>query len=102
MSNLHPIFAQALAPWTPKRRASLDTVDTVIAGIPCMVEVTHYRNVRGSYSYNAPSDLDYYGYVECDYEVLDRRGYRAAWLERKLTDADRARILEDITEHFGD
>jgi hypothetical protein len=54
--------------------------------------------VRGSYSYNAPSDMDYYGYTESEWEVLDRNGRPAAWLERKLTDTDRSRIDQEIEE----
>jgi hypothetical protein len=30
--------------------------------------------------------------------VLDRNGRPAAWLERKLTDADRSRIDQEIEE----
>jgi hypothetical protein len=36
--------------------------------------------------------VDYYGYRDAEWEVLDRRGRPAAWLERKLTDADCQRI----------
>jgi hypothetical protein len=42
--------------------------------------------------------MDYYGYSECEWEVLDRNGRPAAWLERKLTDADRSRIDQEIEE----
>lgn len=56
-------------------------IQTRLAGIPCQIAVTNFKRVKGSYSYNAPSDLDYYGYVDYDYEVMDRRGRPAAWLE---------------------
>jgi hypothetical protein len=42
--------------------------------------------------------MDYYGYHEVEFDVYDRRGYRAAWLERKMTDEDRARIETEILE----
>lgn len=77
-------------------------IESRIAGIPCIIAVTDYESVRGSYSYNAPSDMDYYGYSEAEWVVLDRRGYTAAWLERKLTDADVSRIEEEIAEYFND
>ena len=60
-------------------------IQTQLAGIPCQIAVTDFKTVKGSYSYDDPSDLDYYGYCEYDYEILDRRGRPAAWLERKVS-----------------
>jgi hypothetical protein len=74
----------------------LAEIESTVAGIPCLIGVMEFSSVRGSYSYNAPSDMDYYGYTESDWEVLDRRGRPAAWLERKLTDPDRSRIEREI------
>jgi hypothetical protein len=71
-----------------------------VAGIPCTIGVVEFSWSRGSYSYNAASDMDYYGYVEFAYDVLDRRGRKAEWLERKLTDADVERLQEEAIEHF--
>jgi len=73
-------------------------IESRVAGIPCLIGVTHFDSVQGSYSYNAPSDMDYYGYTESEWDVLDRRGRPAAWLERKLTDDDRQRIEQEIAE----
>lgn len=73
-------------------------IESRVAGIPCLIGVTHFESVRGSYSYNAASDMDYYGYSESEWDVLDRRGRPAAWLERKLTDDDRQRIEQEIAE----
>jgi hypothetical protein len=67
-------------------------IESTVAGIPCLIGVTYFDCVQGSYSYNAPSDVDYYGYRDAEWEVLDRRGRPAAWLERKLTDDDCERI----------
>lgn len=55
-----------------------------VSGIPCLIGVVSHESVRGSMSYSASSDLDYYGYSESAFHVLDRRGRRAEWLERKL------------------
>ena len=76
----------------------LAEIESTVAGIPCLIGVTEFSSVRGSYSYNAPSDMDYYGYTECEWEVLDRNGRPAAWLERKLTAADPSRIDQEIEE----
>lgn len=73
-----------------------------VAGIPCLIGVTHYESVRGSYSYNAPSDYDYYGYTESEWEILDRRGRPAPWLARKATAEDNASIEEAISNALED
>jgi len=76
-------------------------IETTIAGIPCLIGVTHYECVQGSYNYHAASDMDYYGYSEAEWEVLDRKGYKAAWLERKLTARDHDRINAEIDQYFN-
>lgn len=73
-----------------KKIQYIDEIPFTISGIPCLIGVTHYLKVNGSHSYNAPSDMDYHGYTECDYDILDRKGYPAAWLERKGVDSDAA------------
>ncbi len=73
------------------------TIQTRLAGIPCQIAVSNFHRIKGSYSYNAPSDLDYYGFVEYDYQVLDRRGRPAPWLERKVSEAEiECKILETL------
>ena len=76
-------------------------IETRVAGIPCIIGVTEYECVKGSYSYHAASDWDYYGYTECEFDVLDRRGRKAAWLERKLTDKITREIEQEIAEYFN-
>lgn len=73
-------------------------ITTRIAGIPAKVGVTHVYRQHGSFLQNEISDLDYHGYVEFDYDILDMRGNRAAWLERKLTDKIRSEIEQQIAE----
>ena len=81
--------------------AYIDIIPARVAGIPCQIGIIDFNCVKGSYSYNAPSDLDYRGYTEIEFDVLDRRGRRAAWLERKLTDEDKREIEIEIAEHFS-
>ena len=71
-------------------------VDTEIAGIPCKVYVDHFYEKKGTYNYYEDSDLDYYGYVDMNYTVLDRRGYPAPWLTKKMTTRDISRVESDI------
>lgn len=75
-----------------------------IAGIPCMIGVTYYHNQRpwtGS-AHTCDSDMDYYGYTELEFDVLDRKGYAADWLEKKLTDDDRVEIENTARELLGE
>ena len=75
-------------------------IESRVAGIPCIIGVLSFDSVRGSYSYNAPSDVDYYGYTEVEWEVLDRRGRKAPWLERKLDNTMRDRIEQEVIDYF--
>lgn len=84
------------------------TIESRIEGIPCLLGVTHYHKTppwSGS-AHTAPSDLDYYGYEEVEFDVLDRRGRPAPWLEKKLTEAARKgleeTVLEYMSEHYND
>ena len=74
-------------------------IESHVKGIPCIIRVTHFVKVKGSHSYNAPSDWDYYGYTEMEYEILDRKGYKAPWLESKIDKATHTRIQEVIAEY---
>lgn len=78
------------------------TIPSHINGIPCLIGVISYHVVppyQGSV-YNCPSDLDWYGFTETEYDILDRKGYLASWLEKKATDTDRDRIEVEIKEYF--
>jgi len=77
-------------------------IESRVAGIPCLIQIDRCMVVSGSYDYNAASDFDYYGYKEIEFTVLDRKGYPAPWLERKLTDDDTDRIENQILEYHDD
>ena len=76
-------------------KAQIGEINTHIAGIPCQILITSYT-CQKPLGPRADSDYDCYGYSDCEYTVLDRKGYRAEWLERKMTDADRKRIGVEI------
>lgn len=73
---------------------------SVLGGLPCQIGVHTYRVVRGSFAYNAPSDLDYNGYTDIEYDILDRRGRPAAWIERRLTRQDYLDIEQLIADYY--
>lgn len=77
----------------------MTTIETRVAGIPCQALVTEYFRQephRGS-AWTCDSDMDFYGYEDICYEILDRRGRPAPWLERKLSSKDDDRIRSEIS-----
>jgi hypothetical protein len=77
--------------------------DTRIAGIPCQIGVTyfHYQPPWRGSAHTCDSDVDYYGYTELEYDVLDRRGRPAAWLEKKIDDDIRTDIQLEAYQLLG-
>ncbi|MFC0268543.1 hypothetical protein [Kushneria aurantia] len=63
-------------------------MNTRIAGIPCIVEVTHYEPYHAGTFFEPPSG------PEIEYSIYDRRGRPAAWLDGKRTENDDIAILE--------
>jgi hypothetical protein len=82
----------------------LAEVQAHVAGIPCLIGVMTYVKVKpwGGSSRSCDNPDDYYGYEEIEYDVLDRKGYLANWLSKKITDDDKIRIDELIYNHFHD
>lgn len=74
-----------------------DMIPVTVSGIPAFAEVTHYRHDTGFDNlYKAVSDWDYYGCTELEFELYDRKGYRAKWLEAKLVEPD-VRIAVEVS-----
>ena len=84
-----------------KKSNYIATVEHRLAGIPCQIGVRDYQNVKGSYSSRAMDPDEYHGYIEADYEILDRKGYPAPWLERKLSNSEHESVIEAIVDYFG-
>lgn len=74
-------------------------LETTVSGIPAIARVTRYFRQR-PLGPSADSDLDCYGYVTCEYDICDRRGRPAPWLERKATEQDRSRIEDEIATAY--
>ena len=81
--------------------------DTKIAGIPCQCKVlafAPYKHMQITGS--GFGDAEPPEYPEFDFELLDRKGYPAPWLEAKLTSNDSDRLLEEsqleaLGERYG-
>ena len=76
------------------------TIEHRIAGIPCLIGVSHYFKQEPQ-GYWADSDMDCYGYSEWEYDILDRKGYPAAWLERKIDRKEQDRLDRAVEEYFS-
>lgn len=75
---------------------SLREFEDRVAGIPCVIAVTYWEPFRPGFL-SGPPELCYPDEGGCgEWEVLDRRGRPAPWLERKLTDAERERIDQRV------
>jgi hypothetical protein len=73
-------------------------IETRVSGITCLIGVIEYTAIPGDS--HADSDLDFYGYVESSWQLLDRRGRPAAWLERKLNDIIRRDVDETVNKYM--
>lgn len=77
----------------------MDLFESRVAGIPCQIQVLTYYPDR-------PMRITGSGYGDADppedelfeFELLDRKGYPAPWLERKITDDDECRLLSEYKE----
>lgn len=75
-----------------------------LSGIPCIIGVETYfvqAPHKGS-PHTCYSDWDYYGYTECEFRILDRKGYLAPWLEKKVDDNEKELIEAAIAQHYKD
>lgn len=71
--------------------------DTRIAGIPCQCEVTHYSPGTPMRVYGTGmGDADPPEPEEFEFRILDRRGRVAPWLQKKVTEDDDIRLLEEF------
>lgn len=77
-------------------------LDATISGIPCKIEVNDCIGVKGSYNRMCDSDWDYYGFSDISYTVYDRKGYKADWLSKKITDDEDSEIQAMIIESESD
>ena len=80
----------------PVAYTEIPDFETTIAGIPCGIKVTAYSPGKPwrqhTFKGAGPGDCDPPEPAECEFLVLDRKGYEAPWLEKKMTHADVERI----------
>ena len=83
--------------------AYIAEIETRVCGIPCKIGVKSFEQQApwsGS-AHNCPSSDDFYGWYSTDYDILDRRGNRAEWLERKMSKQDHEEVEQKILDEMG-
>ena len=69
---------------------------TKVHGIPCQCQVDYYSPYRPMKVYGTGfGDAHPPEPTEFKFTLLDRKGYRAGWLEKHLQDADVQRLVEE-------
>jgi hypothetical protein len=69
-----------------------------IKGIPALIGLIRYSKIKGSGWYDDASDIDFHGGVDSVWNILDRRGRRAPWLENKMNQIDCYMVEQAIDE----
>lgn len=73
--------------------------NTRAQGIPCIVRVTHYEPAVPAYLRGHPDGWEPGEPEAIELEILDSRGRRAPWLERKLDSSDWASLESQAVHH---
>ena len=83
-----------------KRNNYIAEIEHRVCGIPCIVGVTDYEGYTPAYISGPPENCYPAEGGSGDFEILDRRGYRAKWLEKKMTAQDEDAIQELIFDYM--
>ena len=75
-------------------------IDVLVCGIPAIARVLHYRPYEPAYRRGHPDNWEPASPPEIDFEILDRRGRPAPWLDRKLNNEARARLERELIEYL--
>lgn len=70
--------------------------NTKVAGIPCQCHVTCHHPGKPAYIEGPPENATEAEPEGFEYEILDRKGRQALWLQKKITPADDDRLLEEF------
>lgn len=77
---------------------SIEMPNAYVENIMINVNVFDIVNVKGSYSYNAASDYDYYGYKELSFDIMFGEGEDSEGNIHNLPE----NVLDKIAEEHGE
>ena len=78
----------------------LATIPVTLRDADMVIGVTDYSYNPGSRSYNAPSDLDYYGWEDCDFDILTED--ESTVVDIELSADERATVESEIRVYMAD
>ena len=78
----------------------IDRFESYVQGIPCKVDVTYYSEGYVCKRRGHPDTWEEDEQPCIEYDILDRRGRPAPWLESKATDDDHDRIFQEAMQHI--
>lgn len=79
----------------------MSTFTTRISGIPCQIRIQHLTQPQPMRVYGVGmEDADPPEPGEFEFEVLDRKGYKASWLADKLKGNDIDRLYEEALAYL--
>jgi hypothetical protein len=70
--------------------------DTTVNGIPCQCQVIHYKPEVPAQLLGRPENCYPSEGAEFEFEILDRKGRRAAWLDKYVNDKVAQRMSEEF------
>ena len=73
---------------------------STVCGIPCIIRVTGWDAYVPAQTSGPPERCYPSEGGEGSWEILDRKGRPAPWLDNKLTDDDRYRIDTEVFNHM--
>ena len=69
---------------------------TRVCGIPCQAVITSYYPGSPARLWGHPDSWEPADYAEVEFQVCDRRGRPASWLEKKMSPVERRRIESEL------
>lgn len=84
----------------PRPNNFIAEIEHTVCGIPCLIGVIDYEPYVPAYISGPPENCYPAEGGTADYEILDRKGYRANWLAKKMTAKDEDAVQEAIFNHM--
>ena len=71
--------------------------ETTVCGIPCGVVIDSYTPGDDGNGIDCPPEIE-----EFEYTIIDRSGYRADWIEKKMNSKDESYLHDEIFNYIDE